>query len=95
MARVWRDNKLFGMVMGPSGKQLAESWGGSRSAAGSSPKCEFGFIAQATGVQYPLLPGDDDWVVSVAETKLEGAKILRRSPIIMANCWEMSACMTQ
>lgn len=72
MARVWRDNKLFGMVMGPSGKQLAESWE-ELSPKLAVPKCEFGIIA-GTGGYNPLLPGDDDWVVSVAETKLEGAK---------------------
>jgi pimeloyl-ACP methyl ester carboxylesterase len=72
MARLWRDNKLFGLVMGPSGKQLAQSWDEVAPTL-AIPKCEFGIIA-GNGGYNPLLPGDDDWVVSVAETKLEGAK---------------------
>jgi pimeloyl-ACP methyl ester carboxylesterase len=72
MARIWRDNKLFGLVMGPSGKQLAETWEEVEPKL-AIPKCEFGIIA-GTGGYNPLLPGDDDWVVSVAETRLAGAK---------------------
>lgn len=72
MARIWRDNKLFGLVMGPSGKQLAETWEDVEPKL-AIPKCEFGIIA-GTGGYNPLLPGDDDWVVSVAETRLRGAK---------------------
>lgn len=65
-----------GYITGPAGEQLmtdVESY--SRNAG--VPKCEFGIIAGKRGTENgwnPIVPGDDDAVVGVANTKLEGMK---------------------
>jgi hypothetical protein len=61
-------------VTGPAGKQLVTGVEGFAKNAGS-PTCEFGVIAGGRGNDKgwnPLIPGDDDGVVGVQNTKLEG-----------------------
>ncbi len=69
-------NHLFKAVSGESGQQLGRQWAelGSRLA---TPECEFGIIAGGKGNDKgfnPFLPGDDDGTVSVASTRLAGAR---------------------
>lgn len=74
-ARIWRDNDLFELVTGPSGKQLGLEWKQVEPRLGR-PSGEFGIIAGAHPggpLGNPLLPGDDDLVLSVSETVLPGA----------------------
>ncbi|MFO0817754.1 MAG: alpha/beta hydrolase [Pirellulales bacterium] len=75
IARKLHATGLFGVVVGPSGKALGNDW---ESLVGdlATPKCEFGIIAGGRGDEKgnnPLLSGDDDLVVTVEETRLEGA----------------------
>jgi pimeloyl-ACP methyl ester carboxylesterase len=61
-------------VTGPAGKQLGTGVEGFAKNAGA-PTCEFGVIAGARGDDEgwnPLIPGDDDGVVGVENTKLDG-----------------------
>jgi len=59
-------------VIGPSGKALSPD-GAARQLG--APRCEFGIIAgtlrDGQGMN-PLIPGDDDGLVGVEETKLDG-----------------------
>jgi len=59
-------------VIGPSGKALAPEGAAHRLGA---PRCTFGIIAgslrEGQGMN-PLIPGDDDGLVGVEETKMEG-----------------------
>lgn len=75
LAKRFKGNKLVGMIIGPSGKQLGGEWETVSTKIGV-PRCEFGIIAGASGTESgatPLVDGDDDFVVGVAETKLPGA----------------------
>ncbi len=61
-------------VGGPTGKQLVTGVEGFARQAGTPP-CEFGVIAGSRGDGKgwnPLIPGDDDGVVGVENTRLEG-----------------------
>jgi pimeloyl-ACP methyl ester carboxylesterase len=72
LAVFFKDNPLLGLVWGQSAKELATDWEKvSRKLA--VPECEFGIIAGVKGVN-PLVPGDDDLVVGVEETRLAGAR---------------------
>jgi pimeloyl-ACP methyl ester carboxylesterase len=74
LAEIFKDNKLYGMLMGPSGKQIA-AWSEVEKRLGTG-NCEFGIIAGSLNgpiLNNPLVQGDDDLIVSVEETKLVGA----------------------
>ncbi len=61
------------LVLGPSAGDVAEM---NELEAMPSPECSFGIIAAGgpgSGGWNPLIAGDDDGVVSVEETRLEGA----------------------
>jgi pimeloyl-ACP methyl ester carboxylesterase len=61
-------------VTGPAGKELVTGVESSAKSAGI-PKCEFGVIAGARGKGKgwnPLIPDDDDGVVGVKSTRLDG-----------------------
>ncbi len=61
-------------ITGPAGKQLTTKVEGFAKNAGA-PKCSFGVIAGARGTEdgwNPLIPGDDDGVVGVESTRMEG-----------------------
>ena len=73
-----------GQVSGPSAVQLGEGWPELESHL-ATPACEFGILAGGNGKpggRNPLLEGDDDMVVSVASTRLQGAKDFRVLPVI-------------
>lgn len=74
LAEIFKDNKLFGMILGPSGKQIA-TWPEVEKRLGTG-NCEFAIIAGTlTGpLTNPLVAGDDDLIVGVEETKLAGAR---------------------
>jgi hypothetical protein len=84
---------LFKILWGVPGQEIAD-W--DRLAPKlATPHCEFGILAGTKNVKLknPLVPGDDDLVVSVAETKLPRARDfavlpmshseIRRSPIAL------------
>ncbi len=72
MAEALHDHQLFRAIVGASGSQLGPEWEKvSRRLA--VPPCEFAIIAASAGRNL-LLEGQDDWVVSIEETKLTGAR---------------------
>lgn len=84
MAHRFRHNALFQLVWGKSGQQLADQWEDLQPHL-ATPTCEFGIIAGARGTSIglnPLVTGDDDMVVSVAETKLAGASDFLTLPVL-------------
>ncbi|MFN0021124.1 MAG: esterase/lipase family protein [Pirellulaceae bacterium] len=85
MAELFKDNKLFGLLMGPSGKQIA-TWSEVEKRMGTG-KCEFAIIAGSlTGVlTNPLVSGSDDLIVGVEETKLAGARDFLGVPLNHGN----------
>ncbi|HZN32985.1 MAG TPA: lipase [Pirellulaceae bacterium] len=79
LAVLFRNNELFGLVTGPSGKQLARSWDECQKTL-ATPSFPFGILAGGSGNDRglnPLVPGDDDLIVSVEETRLAGAADFR------------------
>lgn len=74
IAQTFKRNIAFRLIFGPGGQQLAIN---SRYVDSLPiPDFEFGIIAGSRGKPggfNPLLPGDDDGVVSVASTRLPGA----------------------
>jgi hypothetical protein len=80
-AQLFKDNKLYGVVAGPSGKQL-NTWEATQKLL-AVPPMEFGILAGGQNGQAPtnpLVPGDDDWLVSVEEARLPGARDFRVVP---------------
>ena len=74
-AQQLKDLKAYQWVFGPAGQQLS-SGNITFFADLPAPSCQFGIIAggKGDGEGYnPLLPGDDDGTVRVAETRLDGA----------------------
>jgi pimeloyl-ACP methyl ester carboxylesterase len=83
-AKRFSENTLFQVVWGKSGQQLADNWAKLEPKL-VTPACEFGIIAGGQGTKVglnPLVTGDDDGIVSVAETKLPGACDFLVSPVI-------------
>ena len=80
----FKDQKLLEVVLGQSAKQLAAE-GPKICNRLATPPCEFAIIAGGQGDDdgiNPLINGDDDLVVSVAETRLPGARDFAVLPII-------------
>ena len=70
-----KNNDLFRIIAGTSGHQLADQWDQLEQQL-ATPPCPFGIVAGGRGdkgVNNPLLKGDDDFVVTVEETRLPGA----------------------
>ncbi|MGC4007297.1 MAG: hypothetical protein QM811_30895 [Pirellulales bacterium] len=68
--------KLVEKVQGISGLELCVNWN-TVAPKLAVPTCEFGIVAGGRGDAdgwNPLLTGDDDTLVCVSETKLDGAK---------------------
>ncbi len=68
-------NAIFDSALGESAQQLAHRWGELEPHL-ATPRCEFAIIAGGKGNQSgfnPILDGDDDGTVRVAETRLVGA----------------------
>lgn len=75
MAVLFKDNRLFDVLIGPSGKQLAVNFDELEKKL-AVPQFEFAIIAgtkKGSTVENPLLDGEDDLIVGVEETKLAGA----------------------
>ncbi|MCA9262370.1 MAG: alpha/beta hydrolase [Planctomycetales bacterium] len=75
-AQRFRDNLIFRGIFGKSGQQLAEEWN-TLDEHLVIPACEFAIIAggkQTDSGRNPLLTGDDDFVVTVDETRLPGSQ---------------------
>jgi hypothetical protein len=72
LASLFRDNQVFKTVWGVSGSQIA-NWDQLKKQL-ATPNRPFGILAGGGAtLQNPLLEGEDDWVVTVDETKLAGA----------------------
>ncbi len=68
------DWHLFQFLYGQTGQDLRKQTTSTAVVAGIPP-CEFGVIAGGTGTRYgmnPLLPGDDDGLVTVVSTRIPG-----------------------
>lgn len=79
LARLWAARgtlgEVFDLIAGRAGEQLAKEWEAT-DARLAVPRCEFGILAGGRGDAsgwHKGIPGDDDGMVGVAETRLEGA----------------------
>lgn len=75
---------LAEFVAGPAARQMANGWD-SLAPKLATPHFEFGILAggKGDGRGYnPLLPGDDDAVVTVESTRLAGARDFRVLPVL-------------
>jgi len=75
IATTFGDNRLFQAISGEAGQQLGRQWVWLESSL-ATPPLEFGIIAGGLGNERginPLLPGDNDGIVSVQSTRLAGA----------------------
>lgn len=84
LARTLKENRLFSIVAGPSGKQLGEGWDELAKHL-DTPCCEFGILAGTAAIPNPLVEGSDDGIVAVSETKLPGAADFRVLPFHHGN----------
>ena len=77
VARIFAGQKLFDMVLGPAGQDLAYLNEDVLAFPKDFTNAEFGIIIGHTGTKYgynPLIKDDNDGFVGVNEAKLEGAK---------------------
>ncbi len=78
------ENGIFKVLTGQSGQQLGAKWAELEGKL-ATPDFEFGIIAGGRGNQTgynPLLPGDDDGTVSLAGTRLAGARDFAVLPVL-------------
>lgn len=78
------DNELFAAFTGQPGQQLGVDWPALERHL-VIPPFEFGIVAGGLGNSHginPLLPGDNDGVVTVAGTRLTGARDFLLVPVI-------------
>jgi hypothetical protein len=83
-AEFFADNALFRAVTGRSGQQLGKEWEKLAAKLGTPP-CEFAILAGGMGDDNginPLLPGDDDGVVTVDTARLAGARDFGLVPVL-------------
>jgi pimeloyl-ACP methyl ester carboxylesterase len=87
MARLLKSSRLFQTFAGASGSQLSQSWEELEPTL-ATPEFEFGIIAggqeSETDLSNFVLSGKDDFTVSVAETKLDGAHDFLIRPLFHA-----------
>ncbi|MDG2129841.1 MAG: alpha/beta fold hydrolase [Fuerstiella sp.] len=79
-----KNNPVFKMILGPAGQQLVTESDGLISGL-PTPDFEFGVLAGGRGAirgYNPLLPGDNDSTVTVASTRLPGARDFICMPVI-------------
>lgn len=84
MANALLDNKLVSAVYGKPGQELGRQWAWLETDL-ITPACEFAIVAGGLGNERgfnPTLPGDDDGVVTVASTRLEGATDFTLVPVL-------------
>ena len=84
LANMLRNKHLFRLILGPSGQQLVSD---STGVIASLPVPEFPFAVIAgakgtTGGYNPLVPGDDDSIVSVSSAFLPGAVDSLQVPVL-------------
>jgi hypothetical protein len=82
VAEVLNDSEVARLIAGPAAWQLAREWNDASKLL-ATPQFEFGIIAGGAGDNRglnPLLGGDDDFVVTVEETRLVGATDFRLVP---------------
>ena len=83
-------NFFFKPLLGPAGQQLVTDSDG-LIAGLATPTCDFAVIAGGRGGNgfNPLIPGDDDGIVSVASTRLPGA-----ADFLQVNCLHLRLLRT-
>ena len=84
LAETFADNVFFKEITGAAGQQLGRDWPELERHL-ATPDFEFGIIAggKGDGKGYnPMLPGDNDGVISVATTKLAGARDFALLPVL-------------
>ena len=84
IAEQLHNNELFQLVYGLSGGQLSGGWKAIEQRL-ATPPFPFGIIAGGRGeggANNPLLTGDDDFVVTVEETRLPGATDFLVVPVL-------------
>jgi hypothetical protein len=77
-------SELAGSVAGAAARQLATGWK-ELAPRLATPHVEFGILAGGKGDNHgfnPLLPGDDDAVITVESTRLAGARDFRVLPLL-------------
>lgn len=82
-ATSFADNQLFATIAGKAGQQLGPEWVWLESDL-ATPQCEFGIVAGGLGNEQgfnPLLPGDDDGIVTLVSTRLAGASDFSLVPV--------------
>ena len=75
LAKRFQYDPIFRVVFGTGGQQFTKQWEHLQEQL-ATPSCAFGIIAgggEDGDGRNPLLEGDDDMVVTVAETRLPGA----------------------
>jgi pimeloyl-ACP methyl ester carboxylesterase len=76
LARILKNNLIFKIVAGAGGGELSNSWKHLESHL-ATPNCSFGIIAGGQTESHKIgnvfLPGRDDMVIRVDETRLAGA----------------------
>jgi pimeloyl-ACP methyl ester carboxylesterase len=90
MALSLGENELFATLAGRPGQQLGLQWGRLADEL-ATPPIPFGVIAGGLGDGQgynPLLPGDDDGIVTVATTRLAGARDFARLPALHTTMME-------
>ena len=78
------DSRVFTSVLGEPGQQLGREWVWLESDL-ATPQCEFGIIAGGLGNEQgfnPMLPGDDDGVVTLESTRLARATDFLVVPVL-------------
>lgn len=84
IATALADNPVFTAVLGKPGLELGRDWARLEGRL-ATPSCEFGIIAGGLGNSQgfnPLLPGDDDGIVTVESARLDGAKDFAMVPVL-------------
>lgn len=84
MASALGENELFALFVGQPGQQLGRRWAELRPRL-AVPPMPFGIIAGGQGNEEglnPMLPGDDDGVVTVESTRLTGAADFMVFPLL-------------
>jgi len=88
LAERFRENNIFRSFWGVSGIEIAEL---SKLEKYLASPPSFGIIAGGKGTEdgyNPLIPGDDDFVVSVEETRLPGARDFLVLPVLHSSIME-------
>lgn len=77
------DLPLYRTILGSTGEAFSKNWKKLEPHL-ATPECDFGILAGGRGDEKgfnPLIEGDDDLVVSVATTRLPGARDFRVLPV--------------